>query len=123
MRLHDRERSIVTLVMFLCSMSVMTAYTLRKSERFCLAMYSCLSSCSLNANYDKCVSHGSARTKDTNGIVLQMRIFNDFRADLGPVQMALPHTISHIITALLRTVQFVQDLCVTSSKLLGGQKS
>ena len=41
-----------TLEIFLCSMSVITAYTLRKSERFCLAMYNCLSSCSFNANYD-----------------------------------------------------------------------
>ena len=31
----------------------MMAYTLRKSERFCLAMYSCLSSCSFNANYNQ----------------------------------------------------------------------
>lgn len=97
----------VTLEMFLCTISVMIAYTLRKSERFCLAMYSCLSSCSFNANYNQRVSLVSARTKNTNGIVLQMRIFDDFRANLSPVQMVLPHTIPHIITALLRTVQFI----------------
>lgn len=97
----------ITLEMFLCSISVMTAYTLRKSERFCLAMYSCLSSCSFNANYNRLREPGSARTKCTNGIVLQMRIFDDFRADLGPVQIVLPHTVSHIITALLRAVQFI----------------
>lgn len=48
---QDFKRMKYTLAMFLCKMSEMTAYMLRKSSRFRRETYNCLSSCSFRANW------------------------------------------------------------------------
>lgn len=100
----------LTFSMFLCNMSVSTAYMLRKSYRFWRAMYNCFSSCSFNACYSKRSISGQ-ELKSAEGaysVVLEVRVLHNLRADLSTSEVVLTRGIAQVVCALLRAMYLGQ---------------